>query len=181
MRQNVCVNWMPVERTRQWVARVGAQLGAGLIGLVIANAAVQAWASRSDTLLAWKGGGFGMYTEPHDRHRSVWLQRAVPEDGAMRLWPPSDVLKGFLIVSDGETRARAQAVVDDAGALRFYPRSAPADRLLRRAAGVDWPDPLFGPAGTEGDRIVVLQLRHRLAEGRIDLEEVFSHAVQDQP
>ena len=57
-----------------WTGRNARMLIVGLAVVVAANVLFQAYTHKTTPLLAWKGGGFGMYTEPHAEDRSVWLR-----------------------------------------------------------------------------------------------------------
>ncbi len=116
-------------------------------------AASQVALSRLGHLSYWKGGGFGMYTEPHPNYRTVWA--ALDETRALRLAPPAPAdpaVLGPLSPAERARLAEARAMADD---LRFYPRAGLAERIRARLAGLPWIDP---PEG--GPRLAVHEFRH---------------------
>lgn len=50
-----------------------------LLIVPVAVIAVQLCFSNFSNLTRWKGGGFGMYTDIHIQHRSVWLKVEFPD------------------------------------------------------------------------------------------------------
>ena len=56
--------------------------------VILGVAVVQFYRSKTSTLTAWKGAGFGMYTAPNYDYRSVWLEiRSKTRSQSVRLYP----------------------------------------------------------------------------------------------
>ena len=74
-----------------------------LISLPILIAVIQLYLSNASDLSTWKGGGFGMYTDPHPRvSRFVWME-GVGRDSvvAIRLYPLDERLKSRFVRPTG--------------------------------------------------------------------------------
>ncbi|GMG85267.1 hypothetical protein LNKW23_44850 [Paralimibaculum aggregatum] len=134
----------------------------GVSALMLAAALIggaQYYQSHFDLLTPWKGGGYGMYTEPHPNYRSVWALGAGGEGAAaVRLFPrPAGdlaALAGGVIPRD-----RQIAILRQAAYLRFFPRAAEAARLQA----------LIGAP----TRIEVHELRLSVAHGEIRTRRLF--------
>jgi hypothetical protein len=68
-----------------------------LIMVPIAIIAFQLYFSNFSNLTRWKGGGFGMYTDIHINHRSIWLKVELPDtttylkiQPVAKSWAPDD-------------------------------------------------------------------------------------------
>lgn len=102
-----------------------------------AVAGLQAVLASTTALSRWKGGGFGMYTDPHPyQSRVVWL---VPRnDGAalheaLRLYPPAPALVELLDRTGSTSPAEiARELALEADRFRTFPRDRGAHLLLDR-------------------------------------------------
>ena len=120
-------------------------LAIGLICLIVANAGFQFYTHKTTALTAWKGGGFGMYTEPHADGRTVWLEmrgndgtvemRVHPENEELRIWIDGVSLRGG---------AALQIISKQAEGLRYYPDKEKADALIKSVARIGWLDSITG-------------------------------------
>ncbi len=116
-----------------------------LVGLIIANAGFQFYTHKTTALTAWKGGGFGMYTEPHADGRTVWLEmrggngtvemRVYPENEELRIWIDGVSLRGG---------AALQIISSQAEKLRHFPDQQKADALIQNVARIGWLDSITG-------------------------------------
>lgn len=74
-----------------------------LISLPVLIAAVQIYLSSTSNLTSWRGGGFGMYTEPHPLvSRFIWME-GVGRDSlvAVRLYPLDERLQARFVRRSG--------------------------------------------------------------------------------
>ena len=58
----------------QFIGKNAKVLATLLVVLVVVNVGLQFYTHKTTALTPWKGGGFGMYTEPHADNRTVWLE-----------------------------------------------------------------------------------------------------------
>jgi hypothetical protein len=133
------------EKLFDWTGRNAKILIAGLSILVAANVLIQAYTHKTTPLLAWKGGGFGMYTEPHAEDRSVWLTfRGAEETATVRLWPETPEFAAWQAKAGLRGTAFLSSIRYSAERVRYFPRSGQADELVSLAARVKWPENLVG-------------------------------------
>ena len=113
-----------VNRMRLW------ELGA-IFGVVAFVALVQVVLSSSANLSRWKGGGFGMYSEPHPySSRSLWIKLRHPIGTTyLRLSPLDPRLDSALAGLSKDRRAVWMRKVDEIPTLLMWPR----DEALRKA------------------------------------------------
>ena len=120
------------------------------MGLITLNVGIQMYTHQTTALTPWKGGGFGMYTEPHSDSRYVWIRiNGVDQNGKesfadVRLHPKA----GFMIqwqnaVSRGGSRS-LQNLSNKANSLRFFPNAANMEGLANFASRIRWPEEAIG-------------------------------------
>ena len=113
--------------------------------LAAANVLIQLYTHKTTALTAWKGGGFGMYTEPHVDSRSVWLTFTIGGQSAhLRLWPESEAMSVWRADISVQNSAALGRITDAAEQLRYYPDHGAAADLLTTATRVRWRDTLTG-------------------------------------
>lgn len=112
---------------------------------VAANVLLQAYIHKTTPLLAWKGGGFGMYTEPHAEDRSVWL-RFNGADGTadVRIWPETAAFIAWRDKGGLRGTAFLNGISYQAERFRYFPRAGQADALIGMAARLRWPENMVG-------------------------------------
>ena len=166
-----------MDRVRQAVARQ-VNLGClALAALVVAATLHQIYASKFDRLTPWKGGGFGMYTAPHGTARAVFVMLG---DTPLRLAPPENALEDWIDGLDRDSAAFLKGLVQQATALRFYPQTEPARRLMASVARVHWPTDLAGAGGVDGLfkpaqlQLIVTELARRPVAGHLEQRVIFT-------
>jgi len=133
------------EKIYGWIGRNAFSLVTGLAFLVAANVLLQAYMHKTTALLAWKGGGFGMYTEPHVEDRSVWLTfNGRGETASVRLWPETKEFAAWQEKAGVKGVAFLSKLRAQADRLRYFPRDNNAQDLIGLAARVRWPEGLVG-------------------------------------
>ena len=169
-----------VERVRRVIDRHDVLLSWLLVIAVLAVAAHQYLTSASGVLTAWKGGGFGMYTTPHGTTaRATFL---VVDGNPLRLAPADPAFAAWAESVDPASATYLDGLVDQAEAMRAFPRDAAADRLMRAAARVVWDKDLFGTWTDVGQQpatamsVVVIEVARRPSSGVIDSRVVFDRA-----
>ncbi len=129
----------------QFIGKNAKLLAVLLVILVTANVGFQFYTHKTTALTPWKGGGFGMYTEPHADSRTVWLEmRSGGELAQMRLYPENQVIanwQGGISLKGGQF---LQGITDKAAKLRFYPTKKDADEIITLASRTAWLDDLTG-------------------------------------
>ena len=129
----------------QFIGRNAKVFAVLLVALITANVCFQFYSHKTTALTPWKGGGFGMYTEPHADTRTVWLEMRSGEDLAqMRLYPEN---KGIAVWQDGISLKGGQflkSITNKAAELRFYPRAQDANEIINLASRTAWLDDLTG-------------------------------------
>lgn len=120
-------------------------LAIALVVLIVANVCFQFYTHKTTALTPWKGGGFGMYTEPHADGRTVWLEmqgtggvaqmRVYPENEGIRAWIDGVSLRGGAALS---------TISRQAAGLRHFPDDRQANALIQSAARIGWLDQLTG-------------------------------------
>lgn len=168
--------------------RPARQRAAVLVRVLVAAAfliaANQFLATRFGEQSAWKGGGFGMYTDPHPQNRKVWLVlEAGGAEHAVALWPVTEALAANAAAPEA---ARLQQAVDLAYELSTSVDPARAARLAGLGGRLGW---RLGPDGTPvlhgdgaplavtGARVEVNELRYDIARGRIIAERIDARAL----
>ncbi len=128
-----------------WTGQKAALLIAGLAVVVSANVLFQAYTHKTTPLLAWKGGGFGMYTEPHVEDRSVWIILKGAEGAAnVRVWPETPEFSAWRDLASLRGTNFLNQITTSAENVRYYPRDNQADALINLAARVGWHDSVIG-------------------------------------
>ncbi|MEM7241611.1 MAG: hypothetical protein AAF429_05455 [Pseudomonadota bacterium] len=148
------------------------------MGLITLNVGIQIYTHQTTALTPWKGGGFGMYTEPHSDSRYVWIRvNGIDENGKgssadIRLHPKA----GFMVtwqnaVSRGGSRS-LQRISNAAESLRFYPNDANMSALADFASRIRWPDEAIGDLQpTNGERFVPSDITVLVAEKYVDVHD----------
>jgi len=110
------------------MARQPRRLETLLLGVVIAVAALSLYRSQTSDLHRWKGGGFGMYTDPHPSRRMMWIEGEIAgEHTAFRVYP-IDWRMAISGMRDSDLRRDLFHLEDLARDIRNYPaRSDLAD------------------------------------------------------
>mgnify|MGYP000395070035 CR=1 FL=1 len=150
-----------------------AQLAVSVLALVVgANVLLQMYMHKTTPLTAWKGGGFGMYTEPHGEDRSVWIEVEGQNGvGAIRLWPPTTEFSQWVSTAGPSGQAYINALQRSAERLRFFPKSQQSKELIARAARVRWPNSLIGDViPSEGRVFAPTEIRLFVFENRYNLQ-----------
>lgn len=129
-----------IGKAMDWIgARAGACVLA-LAGVAAANVLIQLWMHRTTPLTAWKGGGFGMYTEPHADARSVWAAFAGEGGTAyLRLWPEDPRLAGWRKSVSTRSADFLSRQVWLAERFRYNPRDGQARTMTENLARVRFP------------------------------------------
>lgn len=128
-----------------WSGRNARLVITVLAVLVAGNVVLQAYTHKTTPLLAWKGGGFGMYTEPHAEDRSVWLTFQGAEGTAsVRVWPETADYTAWRDKGGLRGAAFLNTITDQAERFRYYPRSGQAESLIGLAARLRWPENMVG-------------------------------------
>lgn len=154
-----------------WVG-VRAKAAVTLLALVVAaNVILQMYTHKTTALTAWKGGGFGMYTEPHGEDRSVWLQVAgVDGIASIRLWPPTDAFQDWRDSAGVSGRTFLDGFQRRAARMRFFPRESGAQDLISRAARMRWPENQLGTVTPREGRLFAKTDIHLIVyENRFDI------------
>lgn len=167
-----------------------ANLAVSLLAvLVAANVLVQLYTHKTTALTAWKGGGFGMYTEPHAEDRSVWIQLVGADSTAnIRLWPASKEFLNWRELAGVAGRAFLDDFQQKAERMRFYPRNSGADALVNRASRVRWPENLVGETvpkqgrvfAKSDIRVIVYENSYELAKQTVTRRVVFERKAGDK-
>jgi hypothetical protein len=120
-------------------------LATALVVLIIANVCFQFYTHKTTTLTPWKGGGFGMYTEPHADGRTVWLEmQGASGVVQMRVYPENEIIRAWIDgVSLGGGKALS-AISNQAAGLRHFPDDKKANALVQSAAHIGWLDQITG-------------------------------------
>lgn len=106
-------------------------LGTLLIVAVVGIASLQLYLHKTTVLTPWKGGGFGMYTTSHANFRTVWVKiKYEHADYYLRLWPQDERFPRFAGTAKKQSKESLEALIQHAFTFRFFPREAPAEKLL---------------------------------------------------
>lgn len=128
-----------------WTGRNARMLIVGLAVVVAANVLFQAYTHKTTPLLAWKGGGFGMYTEPHAEDRGVWLRfNGTDGTASVRIWPETAEFIAWRDKGGLRGTAFLNGISYQAERFRYYPRDGQADALIGMAARLRWPENIVG-------------------------------------
>lgn len=129
----------------QFIGKNAKVLATLLVVLVVVNVSLQFYTHKTTALTPWKGGGFGMYTEPHADSRTVWLEmRSGDQLAQMRLYPENKIIADW---QDGISLKGGQfleGITNKAAELRFYPRTKEAEEIINLASRTAWLDDLTG-------------------------------------
>ena len=131
-------------KTRIWI------LVYVFMGLITLNVGIQIYTHQTTALTPWKGGGFGMYTEPHSDSRTVWIRiRGVDANGYeisadVRLYPKTGLMRQWQnAVSRGGSQS-LQRLTNTAEGLRFFPNDTNMGSLAEFASRIRWPEDAVG-------------------------------------
>ncbi len=128
-----------------WVGSRAQLLVFALAFIVAGNVVFQAYTHKTTPLLAWKGGGFGMYTEPHAEDRSVWLMfNGEKGVASVRLWPETPEFAAWQTKAGLRGTAFLSGIQTASNRFLFYPRKKSADEIIGLAARVVWPEEMVG-------------------------------------
>lgn len=159
-------------KTLDWVGQRAGLFVTILAILVAINVPLQMYLHKTTPLLAWKGGGFGMYTEPHAEDRAVWLHLQGQGGTAfIQLWPETTPFLEWREAARVSGGAYLAALTKNAERFRFYPRDVQAARLINQLSRVRWPKTLVGHVSPENDATFAPDsLTIEVYENRYDLE-----------
>ncbi len=141
--------------------------------------------SNQTTLTSWKGGGFGMYTDPHPNNRIVWLVVESPDAvRQIRLMPNSERLFDERTRLDPAIEPDFREVQLLANDMRTYPRDELAEKLSRYLAALPWRVTKTGelslvdgePVAVERYRIEVFEVRNHIGSGSVRARNIFNFA-----
>ena len=117
----------------------------GILALMVTIASIQVVMANNGLISRWKGGGFGMYTDPHPHaNRQVWLHIQHP-DGTMsfaRLQPRSESSLSQFHIDDRspfDAATKVDSLLRRAHRLRSRPNQVAAKQLASscRTLGVN--------------------------------------------
>ena len=103
-----------------------------LVG-VVAVAGLSLFRSQTSDLHRWKGGGFGMYTDPHPTSRMMWLEGEIEgERTAFRIYPTDERMQ-TACMRDTELRRDLYNLADLARDIRNYPAGSDLSNIKAQA------------------------------------------------
>lgn len=152
-----------------------------LVAVAICIAVVQFGLARFGSQSSWKGGGFGMYTEPHPQNRKVWaVLSSGGRDYPVLLWPVTEALRDPHRDLPAEVTAPLQAAVDAAYEVSTSARAGASAELARIAGEIDWTLGEHGAPVLAGGRdlpvdavrVEVHELHYDIADRRIRTREI---------
>lgn len=149
-----------------WIAQRGMLAVTVIAGLAAINVLVQTYMHKTTALTAWKGGGFGMYTEPHPDQRTVLLEIG---GGAAQLvlWPEGGNVSDWAGSLQPQGRKAVLSLQDQAARFRYYPRDRLAAALIDRAARFRWDNSLLnGLTPEQGKTFDASRLTLRVTDQR---------------
>jgi hypothetical protein len=152
-----------------FVQRHASLLGRCLIFLIFANFVVQFVTHKTTALTPWKGGGFGMYTEPHFSNRSVWLTMQTPDEVRHVLLYPHTVNADEVVRADSVRDFNALRKA--AWEFRIFPTDKKAQMFLESAQTISW-QPEF--IAQEDVQIVVFENRSDLSAKTLRRVPIFT-------
>ncbi len=127
------------------IGRHAKLLATALVVLIVVNVCFQFYTHKTTALTPWKGGGFGMYTEPHADGRTVWLEmQGLNGVVQMRVYPENEIIRTWI---DGVSLGGGKAlnvISNQAAGLRHSPDHKKANALAHSAARIGWLDQLTG-------------------------------------
>ncbi|MCU0826758.1 MAG: hypothetical protein MUE52_04985 [Tabrizicola sp.] len=136
--------------------------------------------SQGNVLSPWKGGGFGMYTQPHGiEERAAFL---VIDGNPLRLAPADPEFLAWVERGDPASAAYVKRMMAEADRMRSFPRAAQAERLMAAGSRLVWDKALFGtwtdvgPVPVDQMSVTVIEVVRRPSTGTIETRVVFSHA-----
>ena len=156
-----------------------AMLGVWLLaGVAAGNVLLQVAMHRSTALTAWKGGGFGMYTEPHPDQRSIVLE-IDNGAGQIVLWPETEAMRDWRLSLSPAGAQAVSSIQAQAGRLRFYPRKSNATALLDRAARFRWDAGLLGTVTPDAEKATLGRdrLALRVLDQHLSLDGTVRHVT----
>ena len=156
----------------EWTGR-NARLAIAVLAIVVGgNVLFQTYTHKTTPLLAWKGGGFGMYTEPHAEDRSVWLTFEGAEGSAsVRIWPETTNFTSWRDQGNLRGTAFLNMITYQAERFRYYPRKGQADALIGLAARLRWPENMVGNVKPkEGKAFKQNKIKITVFENRYDVK-----------
>lgn len=168
-----------------WIGSHARGLVLFLAVIVGANVLFQAYTHKTTPLLAWKGGGFGMYTEPHVEDRSVWLTfNSETGSASVRLFPETPEFADWRAAAGLRGTSFLNTMQSTAERLLYFPRSKSAEDLVGYASRVRWPENLVGIVKpTEGKvfkrsdiTLTVFENRYDVSAQTVTRSVVFKHS-----
>lgn len=153
--------------------RNGNKLIACLVGVIFLNFMVQFYTHKTTGLISWKGGGFGMYTEPHVINRSLWVE--FEEDGETRHFrlAPKPPKRSDVVVDSNVSDFNA--LVTRADRFRFFPTERGANKVLDAIRAMQWKDDLNGMS--ESTSVYILENRSDLKSKTITRSVIFKSGL----
>ena len=154
------------------------------------NVFYQIYTHTTTTLTPWKGGGFGMYTEPHSDSRTVWIRiRGVDTNGYeisadVRLYPKTALMRQWQnAVSRGGSQS-LQRLTNAAESLRFYPNDTNMGSLAEFASRIRWPEDAVGKLQPmNGNSFAARDITVLVAEKYVDIhnQQVGRRVIAEYP
>ena len=161
----------------------------GFATLIVINVGIQMYTHLTTPLTPWKGGGFGMYTEPHNFSRSIWVElHGVDGDGndafaEVRLYPETPLMNEWRRSVSQRGQRVLSRVYNSAERLRFYPRDSITGAAVEAIDPITWPEDFVGSVvpkeGTTFDpeaiQIVVYEKHMDRLESKIKRREIYRY------
>lgn len=163
-----------LDKLIDWIGKQAFALVTILALVVAGNVLWQIYLHKTSPLLAWKGGGFGMYTEPHAEDRGVWLRLkgADNAEALVQLWPETAEYASWRDMAGVRGGAYLDGLTRSAERLLFYPRDSVSDPFITRLARVRWPDTLIeGVTPSDGNVFAPATISVEVYENRYNQTE----------
>ena len=161
----------------------------GFLLLISINVGHQIYTHLTTPLTPWKGGGFGMYTEPHNHSRSVWVElHGVDANGEaafaeVRLYPKLPLMDEWQASVSRKGAQALQRLYTNTENMRFYPRDFQAEGAINAVDPITWPEDFVGDIkpmeGSTFDpdaiEIVVYEKHMDRLEAKIKQREIYRY------
>ena len=143
--------------------------------------------SNTSPLSSWKGGGFGMYTDPHPSNRTVWLVLESAEGAhGFRLMPPAEGIAAQRERLDAEARQALDSAILLANDMLTYPRDELTREIAARLPRLSWRLTADGmvslaegaPLAVDAYRLQVFELRTSIQSASIGVENVYERTIR---